>query len=90
MSSLSAICILAVAIGASAAVFAVVDKVLIRPLPLEDPHRVVVIWPRETANPTTIGEVSNYIFRRWRQEVRSLQSLAAIQLDELESDPPRG
>jgi putative ABC transport system permease protein len=90
MSSLSAICSLAVAIGASAAVFAVVDKVLIRPLPLADPHRDVVIWPRETANPTTIGEVSNYIFRRWRQEVRSLQGLAAIQLDELESDPPRG
>lgn len=78
MSSISAICILAVAIGASAAVFAVVDKVLIRPLPLEEPHRVVVIWPRETANPTTIGEVSNSIFRKWQQEVRSLQNLAAI------------
>jgi predicted permease len=78
MSSVSAICILAVAIGASAAVFAVVDKVLIRPLPLEDPHRIVVIWPRETANPTTIGEISNFIFRRWRQEVRSLQDLAAM------------
>jgi len=78
MSSLSAIGILAVAIGASAAVFAVVDKVLIRPLPLEDPHRVVVIWPRETANPTTIGEISNFIFRSWHQEVRSFQRLAAI------------
>ena len=78
MTSLSAICILAVAIGASAAVFTVVDKVLIRPLPLEDPHRIVVIWPRETANQTTIGEISNAIFRRWRQEVRSLEDLAAI------------
>ena len=77
LSSLSAIVILAVAIGASAAVFAVVDKVLIRPLPLDDPHRVVVIWPRES-NQTTIGEISNAIFRRWRQEARSLQSLAAI------------
>jgi predicted lysophospholipase L1 biosynthesis ABC-type transport system permease subunit len=38
LSSLSAIAILAVAIGASAAVFAVVDKVLIRRLPLEDPR----------------------------------------------------
>jgi len=78
MSSFSAICILAVAIGASAAVFAVVDKVLIRPLPLENPHRVVVIWPRETANPTTIGEISNYVFQRWRGEVRSFERLAAI------------
>jgi putative ABC transport system permease protein len=78
LSSFSAIFILAVAIGASAAVFAVVDKVLIRPLPLEEPHRAVVIWPRETANPTTIGEVSNAIFRRWREEVRSFERLAAM------------
>src|SRR5215510_8330333 len=78
MSSLSAICILAVAIGASAAVFAVVDKVLIRPLPLDEPQRVFVIWPRETANPTTVGEISNFIFQRWRQEVRSFQRLAAM------------
>ena len=42
MSSLSGVCILAVAIGASAAVFSVVDKVLIRPLPIDEPHRVVV------------------------------------------------
>jgi predicted permease len=77
MTLLSAICILAVAIGASAAVFTVVDKVLIRPLPLEDPHRIVVIWPRE-ANQTTIGEISNAIFRRWRQDVRSLERLAAM------------
>ncbi len=49
MSSLAAICILAVAIGASAAVFSVVDKVIIRPLPFEDADRVVVIWPRARA-----------------------------------------
>jgi putative ABC transport system permease protein len=78
LSSLSAIGILAVAIGASAAVFSVVDKVLIRPLPLDEPHRVVVIWPREQANPTTIGEISNFIFRRWRQEVRAFERLAAM------------
>ena len=78
MSSLAAICILAVAIGASAAVFSVVDKVLIRPLPIEEPDRVVVIWPREVANPTTIGEISNFTFRAWQKEVRSFESLAAI------------
>jgi predicted permease len=78
LGSLSAIGVLAVAIGASAAVFAVVDKVLIRPLPLDEPRRVVVIWPREVANPTTIGEISNFTFREWQDEVRSFQSLAAI------------
>jgi len=78
LSSLSAICILAVAIGACTAVFSVVDKVLIRPLPIEEPDRVVVIWPRERDNPTTIGEISNFTFRAWQREVRSFHSLAAI------------
>ena len=78
LSSLAAICTLAIAIGASAAVFSVVDKVLIRPLPIEDPDRVVVVWPRERANPTTIGEISNFTFRAWQREVRSFQRLAAM------------
>ena len=78
LSSLAAICTLAIAIGASAAVFSVVDKVLIRPLPIGEPDRVVVIWPRERANPTTIGEISNFTFRAWQREVRSFQRLAAM------------
>jgi putative ABC transport system permease protein len=78
LSSLAAIGTLAVAIGASAAVFSVVEKVLIRPLPIEEPDRIVVIWPRERANPTTIGEISNFTFRAWQREVRSFQSLAAM------------
>jgi predicted permease len=77
-SSLAATCILAVAIGASAAVFSVVDKVLIRSLPFENPDRVVVIWPRERANPTTIGEISHFTFRHWQQRVNSFQGLAAM------------
>ncbi|HEU4695298.1 MAG TPA: ABC transporter permease, partial [Vicinamibacterales bacterium] len=78
MSSLAAICILAVAIGASAAVFSVVDKVIIRPLPFEDADRVVVIWPRARGNPTTIGEISYFTFRNWREQVNAFEDLAAI------------
>jgi hypothetical protein len=52
--ALTAIAVLSLAIGATTAVFGVVDKILVRPLPIADPDRVVVIWPRERANPTTI------------------------------------
>ena len=45
--ALVAVCTLAVAIGASTAVFSVVDKVLLRPLPIDEPDRVVVIWTRD-------------------------------------------
>ena len=76
--ALAAVCTLAMAIGASTAVFSVVDKVLVRPLPIHDPDRVVVIWPRERANPTTIGEISHATFRAWQEEVQGLEDLAAI------------
>ncbi len=58
--------------------FAVVDKVLIRPLPIRDAHRVVVIWPRERATPATIGEVSYATFRDWQRDARGFEQLAAM------------
>lgn len=75
---MAAVCTLGVAIAASVAVFAVVDEVLIRPLPIRDAHRVVVMWPRERATPTTIGEVSHATFRTWQREARGFQQLAAV------------
>jgi predicted permease len=73
-----AVCTLAVAIGASTAVFSVIDKVLVRPLPIEKLDRVTVIWPRERANPTSIGEISYAVFRSWQQDNRSFATLAAM------------
>jgi putative ABC transport system permease protein len=70
--------VLALAIGANTAVFTVVDKVLLRALPFDRPERVVVIWPRERGNPTTIGEVSHWTFRSWQEQAQSFESLAAI------------
>src|SRR5688500_15522150 len=76
--TVAAVCTLAIALGASTAVFSVVDKVLVRPLPINQPDRVMVIWPRERANPTTIGEIAYATFRSWRDETRSFAGLAAI------------
>jgi hypothetical protein len=72
-SSLAAVCTLAIAIGASGAVFSVVDEVLLRSLPIEDADKVVVMWPRERSNPTTIGEISYFTFRNWRGQVNAFQ-----------------
>jgi putative ABC transport system permease protein len=76
--TVAAVCTLAIALGASTAVFSVVDKVLVRPLPIDEPDRVMVIWPRERANPTTIGEIAYATFRSWQNETRSFADLAAI------------
>jgi predicted permease len=74
----AAVVTLAMAIGANTAVFSVVDRVLVRPLPIDEPDRVMVIWPREQANPTTIGEISHATFRAWQGETRSFERLAAM------------
>ena len=76
--ALSVVCTLALAIGANTAVFGVVDTVLLRPLSIDHPERIVVIWPRERANPTTIGEFSYATYRAWQDESPGFKSLAVI------------
>jgi len=76
--AIAAVTTLAVAIGTAVAVFAVADRVLIRPLPIQDAGRIFIVWPRERANPATIGEVSYATFRKWQDDATGLQQLAAI------------
>jgi predicted permease len=76
--ALGAVSTLTLAIGVNAAVFSTVQRILLQPLPIADPDRVVVIWPRERANPTTTGEISYAIFRAWQEEARSFDRLAAM------------
>src|SRR5256885_16601650 len=54
--ALTSIAVLALGIGANAAVFSVVDAVLLRSLPLRDPERVVMIWEKNPALGGSIGE----------------------------------
>ena len=52
----TAVATLAIAIGANAAVFAVVDATLLRPLPLPDAERLVLVWRANPAVPTPDGQ----------------------------------
>lgn len=78
MFTLAAVSTLAIAIGANTAVFSLVDGLLLRPLPIESPDRVAVIWPRERARPTTIGEIAYSTYRSWEGQVRSFERLATM------------
>jgi putative ABC transport system permease protein len=70
-----AILTLALGVGANAAIFSVVNAVLLRPLPWSAPDRAVMIWSRWTAFEKTWvsdGEVNGY-----RAESRTLAEVGA-------------
>jgi hypothetical protein len=66
---------IALAVGAATAVFAVVYRVLLEPLPYPDSQRLVRIW--ETNSPQGIerGEVSPTSVVEWRQRSRTLEHI---------------
>src|SRR5262245_48117895 len=75
--TLIAVGTLALGIGANAAIFSVVDAVVIRALPFADPDRVVMVWedvtfagfPRNTPAPGNFNE--------WRRLNRTFEDMAA-------------
>jgi len=70
-----AVLTLALGVGANAAIFSVVNAVLLRPLPWHEPDNAVMIWSRWTAFDKTWvsdGEVNDY-----RKEARTLAEVGA-------------
>ncbi len=64
-------------IGANAAVFSVVDRVLLRPLPYEASERIVRLWESRIDDPSWLGSVSVPNLDDWRRASHSFEALAA-------------
>lgn len=70
--------ILALGIGVSTAVFSVVHRVLLRPIPVADLDRLVVAWETEPSRGVDIVEVSFPYFLDWRAQSTSFEDMAAL------------
>jgi len=66
---------LGVGIGANAAIFSVVDAVLIRPLPYPEPERVVAVWHTAPGIGMPQFEQSDATYVLYRKENRVLEDL---------------
>ena len=73
----AAIATLALGIGATTAIFSVVDAVLLRPLPYADPNGLVMLWEHHMSD---VGDAHNVTgpanFLDWREEARSFSAMA--------------
>ena len=71
-----AIITLALGIGANTAIFSVVNAALLRPLPYQDPDRLVYVWSAEKARGINQSTVSIPDLRDWRQQNRVFDGMA--------------
>jgi putative ABC transport system permease protein len=76
--SLVAVLMLALGIGANAAVFSVVNAVILRPFPYEESDRLVMIWEAQPSQGLPFMFASPPNYADWREQNRSFEELAAF------------
>jgi putative ABC transport system permease protein len=77
--TLVAVLALSLGIGATSAIFSVVNAVLLRPFPYEDSDRLVVVWERNLnyGLPFMVASAPNYV--DWREQNQVFAGLGAFQ-----------
>ncbi|MCY1076871.1 ABC transporter permease [Archangium lansingense] len=74
--TVAAVLTLALGIGANTAIFSVVNGVLLRPLPFQDPEKLVFIWEGTPTFPEMSVSLPN--FQDWRERQKSFTDLAGF------------
>jgi len=74
--TLVAVITLALGVGANTAIFSVVNAVLLRPLPYQDPARLVLLTERTPRFPKLSVSYQNFV--DWREQSQSFTGMAAV------------
>ena len=90
---LAATLTLALGLGLAVGLFAVVDAVLLQPLPFADQDELVVLWEKDDSTDNPHIEVSLPNFEDWRAQAGSFADMAAMGSTtwgevEVQEDPP--
>lgn len=93
-STVVALVTLALGIGVNTAIFSAVDSVLLRPLPLKDPERLVSIWEQGLKQGINQNEVAPANFFDLRAQAQGFEAIGAhgpqdINLTGGEAEPER-
>jgi predicted permease len=73
-----AVLTLALGIGANSAIFSAVNAVLLRPLPYDDPDRIVTVWEKRPSEGVLDNVVSPADFVDWTRMNGSFDAMAAM------------
>jgi predicted permease len=81
---------LTIGIGSAAAIFAVVNAVLLRPLPYENPERLVGVWNDMAPISLKHAQQTSGLYRTFKQFARTIEGIAAYQDGSLNVADPDG
>lgn len=70
-----AVLTLALGIGANSAIFSFVDGVLLKPLPYQDPDRIVLVWEKPPGGGNNVVSAMNFL--DWRAQSNTFEIMAA-------------
>src|SRR3989454_10080032 len=77
--AVAVVSVLALGIGASTTIFSIVNAVLLRPLPFEEPERLVRIFTRTPGPASRLFELSPGKFYDWQRDAQSFEGMAMYQ-----------